>query len=179
MVVIDDVVPGTTGHYAEGLYAEWSMIRAAMVTVAKAKSVISVFENIYGPACECRAVLLLRHTLAQRFHRKNFYLLNHIVLYVENIYIVLANTHAGACDRIPSSASRMTPLTVRASSSGRCQLKALLISRTLAVPSIITEPSFCGVTSSASVGDIDVVKSPTISSRDLQPSPAPECLHTR
>lgn len=60
---------------------------------------------------------------------------------------------------ISSSASRITPLTVRASSSGRCQLNALLISRTLAVPSIMTEPSFCGVTSSASVGDIDVVKS--------------------
>lgn len=66
---------------------------------------------------------------------------------------------------ISSSASRITPLTVRASSSGRCQLNALLISRTLAVPSIMTEPSFCGVTYSASVGDIDVVKSPTISSR--------------
>ncbi|EKO4669670.1 TPA: hypothetical protein R8D39_004524, partial [Salmonella enterica subsp. enterica serovar Derby] len=37
-------------------------------------------------------------------------------------------------------------------SSGRCQLSALLISRTLAVPSIMTEPSFCGVTSSARNG---------------------------
>lgn len=45
------------------------------------------------------AIVLLRHTLAQRFHRKNFYLLNHIVLYIENIDIVLANTHASSCDR--------------------------------------------------------------------------------
>ncbi|MNT76691.1 hypothetical protein D3C72_2157300 [compost metagenome] len=54
---------------------------------------------------------------------------------------------------------------VRASVAGNVQLNALFNSRTLAVPSISTEPSLCGLTSSASVGDMDVVKSPTISSR--------------
>ncbi|EHC61058.1 hypothetical protein LTSEJOH_4027 [Salmonella enterica subsp. enterica serovar Johannesburg str. S5-703] len=38
--------------------------------------------------------MLLRHTLAQRFHRYNLYLLNHIFLYIENIDIVLLNAHA-------------------------------------------------------------------------------------
>lgn len=111
------------------------------------------------------AIVLLRHTLAQRFYRYNLYLLNHIFLYIENIDIVLLNAHARASNRNFLQRLQNHPLTVRASSSGRCQLNALLISRTLAVPSIMTEPSFCGVTSSASVGDIDVVKSPTISSR--------------
>ncbi len=40
------------------------------------------------------------------------------------------------------------------------------------------QPSFCGVTSSASVGDIDVVKRRQSLPEYLQPSPAPECLHT-
>ena len=43
---------------------------------------------------------------------------------------------------ISSSASRIIPFMVRASSSGRCQLKALLSSRMFALPSISTEPSF-------------------------------------
>src|SRR5476649_245380 len=58
------------------------------------------------------------------------------------------------------------PFTVRGPSAGKVQLKALFSSRTFALPSMTTEPSLCGVTSSASVGDMDVVKSPTISSRD-------------
>ncbi|MNP78612.1 hypothetical protein D3C76_1762720 [compost metagenome] len=66
---------------------------------------------------------------------------------------------------ISSSSSSSMPLMVLASVAGSVQLKALFSSRTLALPSINTEPSLCGFTSSASVGDIEVVKSPTISSR--------------
>lgn len=45
------------------------------------------------------AIVLLRHTLAQRLYRYNLYLLNHIFLYIENIDIVLLNAHARASNR--------------------------------------------------------------------------------
>ncbi len=44
--------------------------------------------------------------------QEKLYLLNHIVLYVENIDIVLAYTTRVPATGISSSASRMTPLTV-------------------------------------------------------------------
>ena len=59
MVESDDVAPGNVlGIMQKGYTLNGRTIRAAMVTVAKAKSVISVFVIIHGPACECRAVFV-------------------------------------------------------------------------------------------------------------------------
>ena len=100
MVESDDVAPGNVlGIMQKGYTLNGRTIRAAMVTVAKKKVKFIFFKNSTALKANEGPFSLLRHTLAQRFHRKNFYLLNHIVLYVENIYIVLAKTHAGACDR--------------------------------------------------------------------------------
>ena len=54
---------------------------------------------------------------------------------------------------------------MRASSVSNSQLNILLRSRRLAEPSIIMEPSDCWVTSSSMLGAVEVVKSPTISSK--------------
>lgn len=43
--------------------------------------------------------LLFCYIFVQWFYRKNFYLFNYIVLYVENIYIVFVNMYVGVCDR--------------------------------------------------------------------------------
>ncbi len=59
MVESDDVAPGNVlGIMQKGYTLNGRTIRAAMVTVAKAKSLISAFVINHGPACECRAVFV-------------------------------------------------------------------------------------------------------------------------
>lgn len=164
MVESDDVAPGNVlGIMQKGYTLNGRTIRAAMVTVAKAK-LNFCFRNKSRSSMRMPGRFTPPHSRAAVLQE------NFTCLIILSCTSRISISYSPIRTRVPatgisSSASRMTPLTVRASSSGRCQLKALLISRTLAVPSIITDPSFCGVTSSASVGDIDVVKSPTISSR--------------
>lgn len=98
MVESDDVAPGNVlGIMQKGYTLNGRTIRAAMVTVAKAK-LNFCFRNKSRSSMRMPGRFLLRHTRAAVL-QENFYLLNHIVLYVENIDIVLAYTHAGACYR--------------------------------------------------------------------------------
>ncbi|CSC50013.1 Uncharacterised protein [Vibrio cholerae] len=66
---------------------------------------------------------------------------------------------------ISSRCSKIKPFKVRGPSVGSFHFRLLLMSRILALPSIKKLPSPCGVISSAKLGDMDVVNSPTISSK--------------
>ncbi len=88
------------GIMQKGYTLNGRTIRAAMVTVAKAKLNFS-FRNKSRPSMRMPGRFRYSATLSRSGFTGKLYLLNHIVLYVENIDIVLAYTHAGACYRSP------------------------------------------------------------------------------
>ncbi|STG25827.1 heat shock protein [Escherichia coli] len=143
MVESDDVAPGNVlGIMQKGYTLNGRTNSCGDGYCSESKSLISAFVIIHGPACECRAVFVTPPHSRSGFTGKTF-----TCLIILSCTSRISISYSPIRTRVPatgisSSASRMTPLTVRASSSGRCQLKALLISRTLAVPSIITERRF-------------------------------------
>lgn len=99
------------------------------------------------------------------FTKKTFtYLI--ILSYTSKISISYSPIHTQIpTTKISSNTSKITPLTIQTSSSNKYQLKTLLISHTLTIPSIITKPSFYNITSSTNINNINIIKSPTISSK--------------
>ncbi len=118
-----------------------------------------------GPPSLRQACRLLGGALAKGLHRLDLHLLNHIVLDVENIDIILLDAHARAGNRDLFQRLQNNPVNRSGLIFRQMPVKRFIDFAHVALPSMMTVPSVNGVTSSASVGDIEVVKSPTISSR--------------